>query len=561
LNRSSISALLLLVAAGCGLFSRSAEVAELAMQGETRQLRDDPQPRSAATERRSDLLIIALDGVDRDLLYRMLRAGELPGLASLIGGRAGGFPHAHFDRRVLSCLPSNTFPAWASLFTGQPPAVHGVPSNEFFLREKRELAAPGPTSFKDSKPSMLSYTGDYADQLLQAPTIYQQIRRRDPGVRIWVSMSHFHGGADRLLTANQSVLLSAFRVFLDDAVSDEDDDDRLELYAELDEEVLDTLRGELDGVDRDQPLPDVITVYLSGTDLFAHVAEMGPDRARRTYLTKVVDPNLRKLRAALAARGGLDGRYVVVVSDHGHTAVLHDREHALGSGDDPPARVLEAAGFRVRPFEWKVDKGDDYQAVIAYGGAFAFVYLADRSTCAAEAEACDFRRPARYRTDVLAAAEAFHQSARTGAPVAAMRDSLDLVLVRSGADGPFRVYLGDGKTEDIDRYLAQAPRDGYVQVAERMRELAVGRHGDRAGDVILVTRGGGEANIRDRYYFSQRYRSWHGSPSRRDSEVPFILAHAGKSRRELGRLAYRASGASGRLHQVGRLLVDLRLAH
>ena len=42
-----------------------------------------------------------------------------------------------------------------------------------------------------------------------------RIRQRDPGVRIWVSMSHFHGGADRLLTARRSLLVEAIRVFLD----------------------------------------------------------------------------------------------------------------------------------------------------------------------------------------------------------------------------------------------------------------------------------------------------------------------------------------------------------
>lgn len=552
---------LALLTTACSLLSSTKEVAELAVAGEERDLPAPDRPRTAATEARPDLLVIAIDGLDRDLLYRMLRAGELPGLARLLGGRQGGFPHAHFDDRVLTTFPSNTFTAWAALFTGRPPAESGIPSNEFFIRADNRFAAPGPTSFNDPTPAMKTLTEDYADDLLTAPTIYQRIRQRDPGVLIWVSMSQFHGGANRLLTARRKLLLDAFRVFLDNTVSGKDDEGRMSTYASIDREVLDTAASKVNGIDPDQPLPDVFTIYLSGTDLFAHVAHSGPDRARRRYLKEVVDPGLVRLRAAFDRRGGLSNRYVVVVSDHGHTPVLDDEKHALGSRDDGegPRDVLQAAGFRVRPFQWKV-KDDDFQSVLAFGGAVAFVYLADRSTCAAEGASCDFRRPPRWNEDVLVAADAFYRASREGKPVPAMRGTLDLVLVREGSEGPFRVYVGDGRVEDLERHLARHPREGYVDVVRRVRDLAVGRHGDRAGDILLVTRDGAEASIEDRYYFSRTYRSWHGSPSRRDSEIPFILAHPAKSRRELAGIARRALGDQPSIHRVGELLVDLRLA-
>lgn len=544
----------------CSLLSQSKEVAELAIEGESRDLGVEERPRSAATERRPDLLVIGIDGIDRDLLYRMLRAGELPGLSRLLGGQGGDFPHAHFDERVLTTLPSNTFTAWAALFTGRPPAESGIPSNEFFVRAEGLFAAPGPVSFNDATPSMKSYTEDYADDLLTAPTIYQRIRRRDPGVRIWVSMSHFHRGADRLLTARRSLLADAFRVFLDNTVTGKDDKGRMATYASIDREVLDTAASEVNGVDDDEPLPDLFTIYLAGTDLFAHVAEAGPDRARRRYLKEVVDPGLVRLRAAFDRRGGLADRYVVVVSDHGHTPVLDDERHALGSRDrgEGPRDVLAAAGFRVRPTGWKV-KEDDFQSVLAFGGAVAFLYLADRSTCPDEGSACDFRRPPRFREDVLPAADAFYRASREGDPVPAMRGTLDLVLVRAGSRGPFQVYVGGGEVEDLERYLARSPHREYVDLARRMRDLAVGSHGDRAGDILLITRDGGERRIEDRYYFSRTYRSWHGSPSRRDSEIPFILAHPRKSRRELAAIARRALGDQPSIHRVGDLLVDLRL--
>jgi hypothetical protein len=550
---------------GCALFRQTQEAAEVIAHGESRQLQPEDGPRSALTERRPDLLILAIDGIDRDLLYGMLRRGELPRLARLLGGREGGeFPHAVLDDRVLSVLPSSTMPAWTSLFTGLPPAEHGVAGNEFFVRERRALAAPAPVSFADPTPVLDVYTEDYVDDLVRVPTIYQQIRERDAGVRIWVSMSHLHQGANRLLLARRTVAASAFKLFLEKLVSDDDDEHRLEVYRTLDEEVLEAVVEQLDGLERGQAAPDVLAVYLPGADLFAHVAEMGPDAARRLYLRDVLEPKLAALHAALSRRGALRDRFVAVVSDHGHTQVRHDRRHALGSGGGgEPPDVLRAAGFRVRPFEWKVSDDADYQAVVAYGGATAFVYLADRSGCAAPGARCDFRRPPRFEEDVLPVADAFFRSSRDGAPVASMRGTLDLVLTRrprapAGADLPFQVYTGDGRLEDVSAYLARHPRDGYVLVEERLRDLAEGPLGERAGDVLLLARDGAERDVDHRYYFSRSYRSWHGSPSRQDSEVPFILAHPGLGRAQLRDLT-RPLGRSPRLHQLGRLLVELRL--
>ena len=375
-----IVAAIAVVLLAAGALLATTELGEMLASGDQQRL---PAAASAvpASAGEPSLLLLALDGVDRALLYDMLRAGKLPALARLLHGEGGAFPHAHFDDTLLSTLPSSTIAAWATVFTGEPPARHGVPGNEFFIRETRELAAPAPVSIADPSPVLAIYTDGYANALLRAPTIYQQLRARRPDASAWVSLSQFYAGASRLLLADRTVVADAFQGLLDGVVGDGPG-----LYAELDEEVVDTLIEAL----REEPPPHVITLYLTGTDHYAHVHEQGPDPARREYLSQVVDPLLDRLRNALEARDALEDRYVVVTSDHGHTAVVHDDRHALSTGesDDPPA-VLRAAGFRVRPFELEVDEDSDFQAVIAYGGAMAYVYLADRSTCSEPGQPCD----------------------------------------------------------------------------------------------------------------------------------------------------------------------------
>jgi hypothetical protein len=540
-----------------GVWVVNPELLELLSLGEKRRLPDDERPKWPKAPGRPSLLVVAVDGVDRALLYELLRGGELPGLSALLGGREGeAFPHAHLSDALLSVLPSATLPAWASIFTGAPPGVHGVTGNEFFVRERRQLAAPAPVSFSDAEPTLAVYTDDYANRLLEAPTVYERLRAREPSLRAWVAMSQFYRGADRLLFAKRTVLAAAFGAFVEELVEGGKASRRV--YEELDEEVLDNVIDEA----RRAELPDVLTVYLSGNDLYAHEAEEGPDRARRDYLREVLDRKLGALAAALAARGGLDDRFVVVVSDHGHTAVVYDEAHALATdaATDPPA-PLRAAGFRLRPFELEVDDGADFQAVLAYNGAMAYVYLADRSGCSAEGQRCDWARPPRFEADVLAAAEAFF--AANAAPAGPLAGTLDLVLARrprpyAEADEPFAVYQGGGRLEPLGAYLAHSPRPEYVDLEARLAELATGPHGERAGDVLLLAHNGDRDAPEGRYYFSHRYRSWHGSPSYKDSEVPLVVAHRGRSADELGRLVRRALGDRPTQPRVTDLLLTLR---
>ena len=551
--------------AGCSLFTQSKEAVGLVAEGDSRDLRDSEEPRTALTERRPDILILAIDGVDRDLLYAMLRRGELPGMSRFLGRRSGDtFAHAHLDERVLSGLPTSTAPAWASLYTAAPPSVHGVVGNEFFIREKKELAAPVPVSFLDTTPSLRSYTEDYADGLLEAPTIYQRIRARDPGVRIWVAMCMYHRGADRLLMARRTAVAAAFKLFVEKTLVGEDDEIRMEKFAALDREVLTVTGNEVAGVDRDEPLPDILTVYIAGVDGFGHKSSAGADPARRAYLKKAVDPELARLHQKLLRRGALDDRFVVIVSDHGQATTEADDRTALGDdeGDEAPA-ILAAAGFRVRARKWEVPEGSDYDAVFAYGGPTAYLYLADRSTCEKDGTVCDFTRPPRFQEDVVPAADALLRATSKRGKRPGMRGTIDLVLARrpraiGDDDVPFQVYLGGGKMEDVGRYLERHPHPEYPHFERRLRELATGAHGERAGDIMLISKFVARDPSR-RYYFGHELRSQHGGPSRKESEVPFVLAHPRMTRAELARIADRAFGGAPTLSDVGELLIDLRL--
>lgn len=497
---------------------------ELIVQGDTVSAKPRPAGQPASDPASTQIMILALDGMSRDLLYDELRAGHLPNLATLLGGE--DFAHADLDDRLLAGMPSTTLPAWSTVFTGEPPSVSGVTNNELFIRETKTFATPAPVSFVDSASTVEVYTKGGANKLLMTPTVYEKIHAHDPDALVWVVMSQFYRGADLMLMAPRTAMLESLAALVSEGMPKEDTARSDKAYAALDNGAVDGLIAHL----AKGAVPDVLTLYLAGTDLYAHGSPDGPDVARRKYMIEVVDPALGKLIARMRERDMLARRWVIVTSDHGHTAVIHDAAHALGPDDEDAPGVMRAAGWKLRPFKHEVDRKDPYNAVLAYGGAIAYVYLADRSKCTGE-QPCAWDAPPRY-DDVLALAEAFRQSNESGEHAPGMRGALDMIFVRRprppGQDAlPFEVFVGDGKTMPIDQYLAAHPHPTYVDLARRLGELAAGPHGDRAGDLLLLAHNGDRDRPEDRYYFATPFRSWHGSPSKEDSHVPLIVANPG----------------------------------
>lgn len=293
---------------------------KILIEGDVRELRPTiQQAHPSRVGPRPKLLVIGIDGIDRALLYQLLRNGQLPELAKLLGGREGTtLPHALLDETVLAPLPSDTLPAWASVFTGKTPAEHGVTGNEFFCRGTRTFACPAPTTFDTNDPVVETYTEGYCNRLLPVPTVYERLREREPDVSIWVALSQFHAGADRLLMPKQTVIENTYTEFLANAVSGRGTNDT---YKDIDLLSLRGIQAELE----EHPTPEVLTIYLPGSDLFTHVSEEDPKHVRSKYLREVLDPELGRLRDALRERNELANRYVLLVSDHGHSQVLPTR--------------------------------------------------------------------------------------------------------------------------------------------------------------------------------------------------------------------------------------------
>ena len=531
----------------------SRETAELVAEGAEKVLREPMRPARGAPR----VLVFALDGVGAEALETVIRGGRARNIAHLVGGARGGergvYRHAYATPDVLSILPSTTYATWTALFTGQPAGITGVTGNEWFERESDRFYAPAPVTLTDYRQALQVYSDQLMGTVAHAPTLYEQA-----DVRAYVSLAALQRGAD-LVTMPDPTAFGELVGATAEGLGDEGKGSvSRELYQKLDMGAVGSLLGTIGK----RGVADLQVVYFPGVDLWTHEAP-NPLVAQRQYVETVVDSAVGEVLGAYRRRHALKDTYILFVADHGHTPVLDDDRHALGAeGDDEPPQVLRRAGFRVRPFELEVKEEErTYQAVVAYQGAMAYVYLADRSACPRPADRCDWRRPPRMMEDVLPVVRAYDAANRTGAGVPALRGAIDLVFAREPRPfgqpaAPYQVWDG-ARLLPIGEYLRAHPRPDLLELERRMNGLSAGPYGNHAGDVLLLARTGMEQPIEGRFYFSGRYHSWHGSPTAQDSRIPLIVAQPGGDGRQLRARVRAAAGDHPSQLDITRIILAL----
>lgn len=542
--------LMLAMLSGCALLgSRSLhEAASIVGEDGDRALREPMRPIRGGTR----VLVFALDGVGHAAFLEAVRAGRMARTAELMGSETydeGTFEHAYAASGVLSVLPSSTTAAWTSIFTGEPPGETGIPGNEWFDRENLKVHAPNPVSTDRRYQVLGGFNEDRLGELIRVPTVFELA-----DVRSHVSLLHVYRGADMINIPEIEPFGTLFNAALADVFGS--DSAKHRFYEKLDEVSIKSLDESLDRYG----IADLQVVYFPGIDLFTHIAS-SPYEDQQRYLEKVTDPAIGKVLNMYEERGILEQTYVVFVSDHGMTDVLPEDANALWRGsDEQPPELLRKAGFRVRSRSLKSDD-DDFQAVLALQGGMAFVYLADRSTCPEAGMRCDWSRPPRNEEDLLEAARIFDEANRTGAHIPHLKNTLDLILARTGAapgaDGPsFRVFDG-GRLVSIGDYLDDHPRTDLLRLEKRINELATGPYGYMAGDILLLSRMRLDEPLQDRTYFGEPYYSWHGSANRSDSEVVSVLVHVRKAGSALRPMVHESLGPDPSQTDLKELILKL----
>jgi hypothetical protein len=395
-------------------------------------------------------------------------------------------------------------------------------------------------------------TDDLVGNELKVPTLYERL-----GVRSYVSMLSVHRGATYFTTVGPNSLSDLFAHLVKGTMKGREPE--RSLSATLDRASVVKLNEAIE----EHGIPDLQVVYLPGIDIFTHAAE-DPLNSQIRYLSHVTDGAVGQVLDEYRRHNALDNTYVIFISDHAHIPTLNDEEHRLGPDDDSsPFKAVAKAGFRVRKASLILSDTDrDFQAVLAYQGSMAYIYLADRATCPKDDDKCDWKKPPRFEEDVIPVLKSLYESNRHGRPVAALKGKLDLIFSRQPMPAgtkalPFEVFDGE-ELAPIDEYLSEHPRPDLPELAERMRWLSAGPYGNRAGDILLLPKACMNVPIENRYYFAEMtHYSWHGSACEQDGHIPFILAQANGSGQKMRSIMNKFGGPSPSERKMTPLVVSI----
>ena len=508
-------AIAMLAISSCAVVSKT-----IASGGEVR-LQTVPPPKLPGKH----VIIFALDGTSRDQFMTLIRSGKAPNISGLLGKElAGGvFDHGYAAPDAVSMLPSSTVADWSAIFTGAPPAFNGVTGDEWFERDHMRFFAPVPISIDDTADLQKAIANGMVGDALEVPTLYQLL-----GIDSNVSLMWIYRGATLYTIVGPSTYTGLIGTLIAGKLNGESAEKSLS--GALD---LDSVKTLVTAIDQ-HGVPNLQTIYFPGIDAFTHQAP-NPLPSQIGYLSSVTDKAVGEVLDEYRKKNALDDTYVVFIADHGQTPTLDDDTHALGAeGDNTPFGLVRDAGFRVRKAKLTLANNEqDYQAVLAYQGFMAYVYLADRSTCPAAGSRCDWNKPPRFTRDVMPVVRAFDKVNRTGRPISRLKGTIDLIFARTPAAtgtpaGPFEIFDGR-RLVPIRDYLRVHPRPDLVDLEQRMDWLSAGPYGNRAGDIVLLSHSGASP-IEGRYYFAaEPHYTWHGSADESDSYVPMVLIQVGGS--------------------------------
>jgi len=500
------------------------------------------------------VIIFALDGAVPAGLMDAIKSLEMPNIRELLGKDQGSglFEHAYAAPHALSVLPSSTIADWASIFTGSVPAWDGIPGDEWFDRETATFFAPVPVSMIDVSDNTKLVTDNLIGNQLKVPTLYERL-----GVRSYVSMLSVHRGATYFTTVSPEALSDLFQHLVRGTLKGQEP--RKSMSGSLDRDSVAKLNEAIE----EHGIPDLQVVYFPGIDIFTHAAE-NPLSSQVRYLEHITDGAVGQVLEAYRRHNALHNTYVIFIADHAHIPTLNDEKHRLGPDDEgSPFQAVAQAGFRVRKASLLLgDPYKDFQAVLAYQGSMAYIYLADRATCPKDGDKCYWKKPPRFEEDVIPVLKTLYLSNQVGHPVAALKGKLDLIFSRqpmaSGTNAlPFEIFDGR-ELIPIDDYLGEHPRPDLPRLSERLRWLSAGPYGNRAGDILVLPKACMNVPIESRYYFAwMTHYSWHGSACEQDGHIPFILAQASGSGLKMLSLINKFGGASPSEREVTPLVLSI----
>lgn len=278
------------------------------------------------------VVVLVADGARPDTLGSEIDSGRLPALARM---REEGGLHA-----VTSAFPSVTGPAYAPFLMGRFPGPVGLPALRWFDRARERCTYP------DYTRSYVGYQMRELDRDLDAaaPTIFELVPDSIAALNMIGRGLTPDRRIDRLTVTR--AIRGAHTHFSGNVAG------WLDIDRDVAGRVIERLRTQV---------PRFTFAALTGVDKVSHAS--GHESPMMREALSIVDETVARIRDD-AERAGRD-THIWVVSDHGHSRVLHHEDLA---------GLVRSLGHRVMAHPWVFRRNPDV-AVMVSGNAMAHLYL------------------------------------------------------------------------------------------------------------------------------------------------------------------------------------------
>lgn len=450
-------------------------------------------------ERRVVLFLI--DGMKREVFYNLLSGGKLPGFGAL-------FSEGVWVRYGTTVFPSETLPSQASLFTGCQVRRHRIVGNAWLDRTRDPVSV---MNFNNASTAAAVYgygvvglpTGILPmrdpEGLLnrelnpEVPTIYELAR--EAGLTSNVVFNHYSRGATRWVRPGRSAILYFALSY--------------KLRAGFRTIDVHTAGVTLSTI-RKHGLPNLLVVYFPGLDTWGHYTD---DHGQVRYITRVLDPQIRKIVRELEKMKALDNTIFAVTSDHGQTWVGADTRMIPV---ETLARALSQKGYNPATRAERAIESDCFVTVV---GGCAHIYVKNRDTGDwKNLPALEHLLPA---ANCLSSICMLEHPEKRGCPDG---ECTSLIFVRTSLDEAYQVYH-NGEIVPLEKFFWEK-LERYPQVFKNI----YGLNSIRSGDIVVFS------NFEKGCYISDSHwtRS-HGGLSLVDTAIPIIFSGPGVPRRVVER--------------------------
>jgi predicted AlkP superfamily pyrophosphatase or phosphodiesterase len=427
------------------------------------------------------LIMIGIDGANRDILYSLIEKEELKFFTQIA-------KDGTIVENATTLFPATTVPCIASMYTGCYFKNHGILNNNWLDRFhsppvfKKYISSPGEVlKSLDKKlfglPTIILPDANFGGQInneisKDVQTIYEVASEN--GLKSYAFFHYIGKGATKWIRPRiRDMLLFAYIEKFKKG------------YEPFEKAMIDVTITHLKKF-----LPDIVSIYFGTNDGNSHRNGVS-DQVR--YFKELIDPQLLRLKNFLKIKYPDFDFYYTVCADHGQTGFEEKYINNLWTEDFK--NVIKSISSSL-----KVDGGEniettDVDVIFTFGnGASVGVYIRDKKTK-------NWRDNPDFEEDVLPIANKFLEE-----------DFTEFILIRKNFNERYKVMDKKGEISELEKYFED--KDKYINPVERIENI----NSPKGPDIIVFL-------DYEKYQISKDFKKGnHGSLFKDDSYIPMIFS-------------------------------------